>query len=130
MSLFSAAVMEHHPRDFPRVRAHLRESLLTYVTGQFPFQILSRIAIPLKPSYFKILQVAGVLPPGKCKICPHEILPLCRLRMATFSSAMQCLRCFFTRYRTSAKLASGSPVCTFGRSRPAADAAREVAERW
>ena len=75
ISLFSVAVMEHHPRDFPRVRAHLRKSLLTsYVIGQFPFQIMSGIAIPLKPSYFKILQVAGVLLPGKCKICPHEIL--------------------------------------------------------
>jgi len=52
ISLFSAAVMEHYPRTFPEVRTHLGKSLFDVVSlGQFLFQILSSIAIPLKPRY-------------------------------------------------------------------------------
>jgi hypothetical protein len=52
ISSLSTLVIKHSPRSSPRVRAHLGEGLLTsQFRRRFSFQILSRMAMPLRPRH-------------------------------------------------------------------------------
>jgi hypothetical protein len=73
MSLFSTVVMEHYPRNFPKVRAHLGE-------GLFDVVIKRAILIPnseqncesIKTTLINVLHLELVLPPRNCGICPYR----------------------------------------------------------